>query len=223
MNSPTAAKCLELLAQAKTDNEKLAALLLIPSILPASTIEGEEQLSFKKSLVQNLDFQFLLKLLNQKSDSAEAVGLQTVSLSVISCLCDQNVLQELQLSQVLNRIEGLLLESQNDKPESVDNEDSLTQAINKRRDIANECLQELVKLQTGAFVENTLLPVFYTLFTKIKSPGKLTCFPLSFGNAAQETFCSYGPFSCFVSSCPYLSSKAKTLHNYSSCIYIQLF
>lgn len=132
MESSKISTCIELLNSAKSDNEKLAALMLVPKLLntgiSASSSQSKEEESHnsdstisipvKESLYKAIGFQFLRRILvsglssvesEQSSLTDEQLTLKAVGLSVLRCFTDCEVLTEDEVRELISVIESILL------------------------------------------------------------------------------------------------------------------
>lgn len=132
----TRAICVDLLKCAKSDNEKLAGLLLVPKLFEASSA-GKEAASdneepnqgdrgmdkqLQRDLLDAIDFKFLKRMLSIKDKDenmsqdgtitvpllAEDLALKTAALSVIVCFGEEDVFESSQLKQMVSLIEDIL-------------------------------------------------------------------------------------------------------------------
>jgi len=198
-NQDTRQKCLELLREAKTDNEKLAGLLLVPKLLSADahlqlevcqnakerdqTDTKEDLSTFKKELLEAIDFSFLNKLLKSSSDTArptrEKIDLQSVALNIIACFGEEGILSESQLVQLTDTINLILnpVADVDSKMEELNLTDksAMSDVRDAEKNIVELCIErlsEFVRNQQLTFIDQSVLPVLYKFTMRQSDIGK---------------------------------------------------
>lgn len=187
--------CLDLLKATKTDNEKLAGLLLVPKLFSTTikdesdgvhvkadveTTEAETTLSldkqFQRDLITAIDFKFLRRMLSgvggtldpDTSQSVDAASLKAAALSVILCFTDTEVLTDNQISQVVGNIESILTlppVSSAGESEAAGPSES-SEDNNQLHSLCAQCLENFVRDQDSRVVEEILLPAIYRIASK---------------------------------------------------------
>ncbi|XP_067946706.1 neurochondrin-like [Watersipora subatra] len=186
--------CLRLLKATKTDNEKLAALLLVPKLFSVSLDDdrsnetsSEETCNdlkpvidkeFQRDLISAIDFQFLKRMLSgtcsdeDSSLTGDRASLKMAALSVVLCFTEDGVLTEDQVSDVISEIESILIVVQQSKIKD-DNEESVT-AVQMHKEIGSlciQCLENFARDQDVAILETILIPAMYRVALKNTSRG----------------------------------------------------
>lgn len=126
--------CISLLTSAKSDNEKLAALLLVPKLLNVKAVtsvsdtSGNESqdddagspasLSAKSAIYKAIGFQFLKRILVSGQSTTEdksllltdeQLSLKAAGLSVIRCFTDCDVFTDDEVKELISALESILL------------------------------------------------------------------------------------------------------------------
>lgn len=189
--------CVNLLRSAKTDNEKLAGLLIVPKLFESTNNEKDRNMDEKlqKELLDAIDFDFLKRMLSNKnksqeytaigpvvqSISTESLALKTAALSVIVCFGAESVFESSQISQIILSVEEILVaissEDDDDLPKIVEVSISETEPITsddktKLLNLCVQCLENFARNQEKQVIEDSLMPSLYRLVVKQTESSK---------------------------------------------------
>lgn len=193
--------CVKLLKEAKTDNEKLAALLIVPRLLATGNDENTNDESqpvdtnVKEQLLHAIGFQFLRRLIStgetpgSEGDSLitlseDQLALKTASYSVLGCFTEGTLLSEEQLAEaiqatettLLNLNECISLESLAIAEGSTDAKDSSQGGYQQQlQQLQTQCLEYLEALsqsQSNEVIERVIFPAFYRIAMKQSKPSR---------------------------------------------------
>ncbi|OWF50874.1 neurochondrin-like [Mizuhopecten yessoensis] len=120
MEEPSSEMCLKVLRDAKSDNEKFAALLLIAKLTKAKPLSSEE----RNDLLSTVGLKFLTRLLKSKSapEGCAASIYQSIALSILSGLCTEpHQIAQVGLKRNIEILNGIVLTN----PGGTDGEDEV--------------------------------------------------------------------------------------------------
>jgi len=177
--------CLDLLKQARSDNEKLAGLLLVPKLfkstnLPSTSIDCQAvDQQFQVDLLEAIDFQFLRRMLcsgDKISDSVislleEHVSLKIAASSVIACFTQKDVLSASQIGQLLPIMESILL-TVGKGAEDTAVSTAPAEQCQLLLETTMQCLEGFCRDQDTGLLEESVVPVIYRLQLKQTTCGK---------------------------------------------------
>ncbi|KAF6033081.1 NCDN [Bugula neritina] len=178
--------CLDLLKQARSDNEKLAGLLLVPKLfkstnLPSTSIDCQAvDQQFQVDLLEAIDFQFLRRMLcsgDKISDSVislleEHVSLKIAASSVIACFTQKDVLSASQIGQLLPIMESILL-TVGKGAEDTAVSTAPAEQCQLLLETTMQCLEGFCRDQDTGLLEESVVPVIYRLQLKQTTCGDL--------------------------------------------------
>ncbi|XP_033754763.1 neurochondrin-like [Pecten maximus] len=108
MEEPSSEACLKVLKDAKSDNERFAALLLIAKLTKAKTLSSQE----RDELLSAIGLKFIIRLLKSKTaPEGCAVSLyQSIALSILSGLCTEpHQIANIGLKKNIETLNGIVL------------------------------------------------------------------------------------------------------------------
>ena len=123
------ATCVNLLKSAKSDNEKLAGLLIVPKLFEVTSSDNDGNSNrhmdqqLQKDLLEAIDFNFLKRMLSNKNKadsttdephvltplSTESLALKSAALNVIACFGEEGVFNSSQIAQIILSVEEILV------------------------------------------------------------------------------------------------------------------
>lgn len=157
-------KCVDRLHKASTDNEKLAALLLVTKLIKAEKCDPESQ----KTIFEGIGFKFLNRLLRtvQVPEGCEKHVFKSLALTIFSCFCAHDDIMSNQL--MLNNVTtlGEILISYLNINSSSDETDSRKSDLPEMVDNCYDCLSAICRTSNGrkTLVENQTVSQLCTCY-----------------------------------------------------------